>query len=189
MKSPNMNNFDLIIGNKKIPEDTATVSIDPNADYEVYGETKSGKQLKNLSLSHLSWLDSQMLKRDIELSSMVSVLYHPDVIADLLINLNGSPYWGKDRYEALEIYKRGNVSKESDTQRIKRKLAKGFNPKTERTRKSRSVDAVVNLGYSREHARQVTDDFLNEFGKPYLNLSPKELAELIDQHATRHINL
>jgi len=177
----NMKQFTLILGNPKIPADCCEVTLYKDNNYELFGKPISAKDLSKVKFNYLNWIDALMLQRDINLNGEVNILFHQDVIADLLENLNGSPYWGKDKYEALTIFNRSKSSDESEQQRINRKLAKPINPATAKTRKSRVVDAVEKLGYDRQVARDFTNQFIAQNGEKYLNLTPTELAPIIDK--------
>lgn len=165
-----------------LPEGEVTLNND--LTYMVYGENLTADQLLKVDFSHLPWLDQKCLLDDIAIKQEVNMLYHPAVLASILKDETASEYWGKRPDEALTIYKRNASTKKVDLN-IERKLAKPVDPKTSaiRNNKARVVTRLEKLGYHRDAAKLYVKEFLDTNGIKYLNLTPKELATLVDEYA------
>lgn len=166
--------------------DEGEVILSPDLTYEVYGETLTADELLKVDFSHLPWIDQITLLQDIETKQEVIMLYHPVIVASIFKDHEASEYWGKNHFDCLTIFKRNATNTKVDLI-LKRKLSKPVetNNPSIKVNKSNAISALVKLGYDRKTAKLHMSEFLAENGIGYLNLTPLELANYVDEFVLR----
>lgn len=159
------------------------IELNPDLTYQVYGEPAYIVDIMELDLTHLAWLDQITLLQDLEMYNEISILYHPEIVNSLYTQLDTSPYWGKDKYDALAQYKRSqtkSVTEEKEARKILKPIV--WTP-TMSSKRGKVVGYLVRLGYDRPFARDLVKRFLEERGEGYMNLTVNTIGEYIDAYA------
>lgn len=165
----------------ELPEGQFELNTDQS--YNVYGETMFAIDIVELDFDHLPWLDQIMLLRDIRLSDEISILYHPEVVQSIHEEIDASPYWGKDRYEALATFRRLQTKQVVDEKRERKLLKPVVWDGNMRSKKAKVTRGLAAMGYDRKFALDMTNRFLEEKGDGYMNFSVKEIEKEVDEFA------
>lgn len=159
------------------------VILDSEVTYMIYGDDCDAQTLMDMDFSHLNWLDERMLAQSITLRREVPILFHPQVVESLENDFENSPYWQKNRYEALAVFRRIMANEEnSEDKKIKRAMAKPVDVKSGKyaQKKFRVVNLLVDSGYDREDAKNRLNKLIVVKTPGVMNLSPDMICKMID---------
>ncbi|WNC67533.1 hypothetical protein RI845_13525 [Thalassotalea nanhaiensis] len=162
------------------------IKLNPDLTYNVFDQNMTAKQLAKLNINHLPWLDQTTALQEIENFQKLSILYHPDIVSSLITEEENSIYWGKREHEALIIFRRETVNKSEDdlseSQR-KRLIASPYDitANKARVKKHSIIKQLVSLGYHKDSAQSLFDDFMDKNGIGHMNLKAGDIVTLIDE--------
>lgn len=159
------------------------VELDPDVKYLVYGEEISAAEVADMDFEHLNWLDQRVVAQSIRVNHEVSILFHPVVTSSLEEEIENSPYWEKDRFEALTAFRRlQQKSPDSKEEKQKRQMLKEVDLKDPKIvqKRFRIVNQLVARGYERPDAMEYLTAVVEQKGSGVMNLKPPEICDLVD---------
>lgn len=165
----------------RLPE--GEVELDPDLLYTMYGETVTPEDIVEADFSHLEWLDQVKLIQELEMNQDVSILFHPKVVSSLYSEQETSPYWAKNKTDALTQYRRLNTREDVDLEK-KRKMSQevSLQDNAVKQKRFRIINKLVEMGYDRSDALETFTGFLEEKGSGVMNLTAKEIVQMFDEY-------
>jgi hypothetical protein len=163
--------------------DEGELELDPDATYTVYGEVLFAVDIIALDLEHLPWLDQITILQELDNFYDISIMYHPEVVASIYELYEASPYWGKNRHDCESMFRRLQTSKVTDEKQDRKLLKPVEWTPTMRSKKGKVTSRLVEMGYDRVHIRETFNQFLQDKGEGYMNLTVNQIADKVDEYA------
>ena len=174
------NNYTIRLGDPKDAFAPITVTIDPVAEYIIFGKPMLGRDVLKMDWSYLSWLSALCLEPIIKLGT-VGYIFHPEVEEENKQLGLDSKYANKDNESCERIWKREQSKNQVDMMEQRKLIAEvDITDDAMRNKKTKVVSRLTNQGYKRELALSKTNEYLSMFGVEYLNFSVAVLASKID---------
>ena len=159
------------------------IELDIDAKYHVYGEDIDAQAVTEMDFEHLNWLDQRIVSQSINLNQEISILFHPEVVSSLETEIENSPYWEKNRFEALAVFRRlQQKTPDAKEDKQKRKMLKEVDLKESKyvQKRFRVVNMLVSRGYERPDAMEYLTAVIEQKGSGVMNLKPAEICDFVD---------
>ena len=161
--------------------------INPKALYEVFDKPVTGEYLLTQDFKYLDEVAAQTVESTLKMSNSIARVFHPHIQhswnTDLECPFRLALTSDKNAQEKFDrLYAKMMKELNHGDLELKRKIIGDveLEPTHLRQSKARVVGHLIKMGYNRSTARLAINEFLKIFGDGYMNLSPKEVAEIID---------
>lgn len=165
------------------------IELDPDEMYYLFNKEVDASTVQKCDFSYLSEIDTIVLQSLLSRSSTIPMRLHPDIVESIKEESQNSPYFNKDNYEIESIYKKEStrdISKVKEQNKMKAPV--DLTDQGIRTKRTRSINNLVNMGYDRSFAMDTLRNMIDRDGAGILNLPPSRISALVDEEIQKQID-